>query len=836
MITFDVPEPGPTKNATATWPEITPQSPLPDITLSMTIDGSKPPHSGLVTIVGKESIDRGIRIKANRVTVMGMRIKGFVAGDAIQVDGVGESTIGGSTPGAGNHLFENSTGIYVNGSGAVDNTIHGNCIGAPDCSVDLDAANEVNFQVGVYVANGPTKTRIGGLGTGEGNTILGGVIVKDDDTDQASVQQNILAVRAEQLQGLDREPLGLPFDLEGDGPSCNPWIDGDGPNDGMPPPRILELTATQVTGITKPGAVVEVYEVVESGSDRGRYFARHVKPIGHASADGSGKFTVALSLNDGDQVTLTATDVQGSTSEFSQVRRPVIFVPGVAGSTLADKFGRQRWLPARSDFFERQVEDIEEMTLYTDGKTGALNLEVTGVLEFYPVEAYKVIYGPMLNYLKTHGLVGARGNANPGTIDLWRYPYDWRKRLDETAKGLKDLVSVVTGDIDEAVARSCEVDILAHSMGGMVSGVYLNTPENEKHVQNRVHRYVSIATPYLGTPKVVGAHTMGYIFEMEKKRVLGQRLFFYSVPIPWGKIITLARNMPAAYATLPSRSYWAAAMLPGEHFLVDLDNKPLVGYDNTKKFLTANKVNASYKPQGLARHGDLWTDQESAVHGLIDDWRDRQGPPQIFRLVGQLDDSTPIGWRIDAQELAKKRVRDDYRRETSHPNPQVGITWADNKEHERYRSSLAPVLGAGDKTVAEVSATLGHSAGTGKVDFSGVGSTWIEDFEYYPCEHFQIVQETCVDQSGKKSLDRAIDILKSGYAIVPTHTSKVSTSSSPSIAHASELVYVVGSAPFDVHVEDEHGAHSGPVVIDTLRYVEYGIEDIGYWHNEVAVT
>ncbi len=834
-ITFDVVEAPPTKSAFSSWPEITQESALPVIRTSMVIDASASP----VGLKGKPDIESGLHVQADKVTIKGLRIHSF-KWSGIRVRDASRVTIGGSAGADGNTIWRNATGIYVEGAGSSDIVIQGNCIGTEDCTADLELVNVDNVQIGIEVVDGATKTMIGGLGTDEGNTVLGGIVTRGDDTDQITVQQNVLAVREGKMQGLSGNRLELPLDLDDDGPSCTPWTGATEPNGGMPPPRILELARDKVAGITRPNAIVEIYRVDTTGIDRGRYFARHVEPKGDGVADGDGKFEIAVTLSENDLVAATATDEQGNTSELAQVRRPVVFVPGVAGSTLADPTGRPLWLPY--GIRHSQTRALANLALLPDGATsGAIEYaEVTGILELYPETArYKVIYGPMLAYLEERGFSGAANNLDRLSLDLWRFPYDWRVGLERSADKLKDLVGSITLDTDD-IARSCEVDIVAHSMGGMVSGIYVSN--NSKHVQDRVHRFVTIATPYLGTPKVVAAHTMGYIFDLEKEKwpVIPLPVFFLTIDKPWATIIAMARNMPAAYATLPSPNYWTAAMKPGDDYLVDFGGRPLIGHDATFAFMTGAKVDGLGRPHGLGRNAELWSNQQAAVHSAIDDWNDWMGPPQIFRLVGSIANSTAVGWARDASGKTQEKLGT----RTEEEDAPLEIE-ADTPVHTDYRSRLYASTFWGDGTVATLSATLGRAARDPTIwsdpirpgtDFSGVESSdWIEEFEFFPCKHFPIVKSECTnDSKTKRSLDRVIEILRSGYTALPASQPKTEQTTVDAADHAQELAYIFGSSSFAVHVEDDVGVHTGPVWSDSL--MEYGLSEIGYWPNDRATT
>jgi len=91
------------------------------------------------------------------------------------------------------------------------------------------------------------------------------------------------------------------------------WL-GEGTNDHMFPPLLTEVSNLVVRGIAVPYATIEVFSDDE---DEGRWFH------GSTTADASGHFTfTAVAPFTGTNVTATATDADGNTSEFSSAYTP----------------------------------------------------------------------------------------------------------------------------------------------------------------------------------------------------------------------------------------------------------------------------------------------------------------------------------------------------------------------------------------------------------------------------------------------------------------------------------------------------------------------------------
>ncbi|PWH12281.1 MAG: hypothetical protein DDG60_13980, partial [Anaerolineae bacterium] len=82
-------------------------------------------------------------------------------------------------------------------------------------------------------------------------------------------------------------------------------------------------------------------------------------------------------------------------------------------------------------------------------------------------------------------------------VSLFPFPYDWRQPLETTGS---ELGTALDGFLAQAAARpyvrTDKVDIIAHSMGGLVSRAYIQG--NGYH--NNVRRLMTLGTPHLGAP------------------------------------------------------------------------------------------------------------------------------------------------------------------------------------------------------------------------------------------------------------------------------------------------------------------------------------------------
>jgi CSLREA domain-containing protein len=293
-----------------------------------TLIGGDSPGAGNVIFAGNVSINIHPNGSAN-VTVQGNRIGTDAAGSAaigvgnlgINVDGVGGVLIGGPTSGAGNLIAGHSQPINV-GGGASGVVIQGNLIGT-------DASGTralLNYGNGITLATPGVNSTIGGTAPGEGNTIA------------YSCGQGIA------FNGPDHWPIlgnsiysngGLGISLSGNGaPVPNDPGDADtGANDLQNYPVITAASvdngsATLAGTLNSTSATtfrIEFFSNVgcdASGFGEGRTFIGTTDVT--TDIDGNASFgPSSFAVPAGEtEITATATDPDGNTSEFAQCAGP----------------------------------------------------------------------------------------------------------------------------------------------------------------------------------------------------------------------------------------------------------------------------------------------------------------------------------------------------------------------------------------------------------------------------------------------------------------------------------------------------------------------------------
>jgi len=214
--------------------------------------------------------------------------------------------------------------------------------------------------------------------------------------------------------------------------------------------------------------------------------------------------------------------------EFSEV--PIIVIPGIAGSQLVDTTNNNiMWL---SYLDTGPFTRIRGLALNYNGNSIRGN-----------IVANREVYGPSAGGI-TDVIPGVGRESLQVYINLMEdlkeefgeervhfWAYDWRLDNARNAEILAEF-------IDEEFGASTRVDIVAHSMGGLVASRYI--ADGNEH---RIRRLITMGTPFLGSPKVP------YVFATGRLVVVPVR-----GAISPGPMRDISSHMISAYQLLPFRS------------------------------------------------------------------------------------------------------------------------------------------------------------------------------------------------------------------------------------------------------------------------------------------
>ena len=258
-----------------------------------------------------------------------------------------------------------------------------------------------------------------------------------------------------------------------------------------------------------------------------------------------------------------------------QGKPPVIFIPGILGSYLANRrTGETIWpdlrvdseaiaLPISSPVLAQNTDEIVATEVVEDAKVSALIPEIA-------------IYRPMLEALEQYGgYQRGRFDAPPpgGDCDtLYLFAYDWRRDIVESARELGRTIEELKLRLGRPDLR---FDIVAHSMGGLVARYYamygmrdaLDAPvacPDWSGAQN-LNRIIMIATPNAGSINALRVLLRGFsALSFAAPSGVLPRNFGRSLPfVRVGPRVTF--TIPAIYELLPPRGqarFFSAALSP----------------------------------------------------------------------------------------------------------------------------------------------------------------------------------------------------------------------------------------------------------------------------------
>jgi len=207
---------------------------------------------------------------------------------------------------------------------------------------------------------------------------------------------------------------------------------------------------------------------------------------------------------------------------------PVVIVPGIMGSSLNRvSDGEEVWPNGSEMLLSRTDSYLDELVLDNSGEQIAENdMNPTAVIDSVLT---RTAYGNLVDNFTDQGYAS-------GTT-LFTVPYDWR--LD-----VADEVNRLDVTIQKAITSSPsgKINIIAHSMGGLLVKEYLNNLEDTSFVD----KLIIAGVPQLGAPKAFKAIVYG--------DNMGFDAFGADILNP-KRVSVISKNMPGVYELLPTERY-----------------------------------------------------------------------------------------------------------------------------------------------------------------------------------------------------------------------------------------------------------------------------------------
>jgi uncharacterized delta-60 repeat protein len=316
------------------------------------------------------------------------------------------------------------------------------------------------------------------------------------------------------------------------------------------------------------------------------------------------------------------------TSTPAPPQRPLIFIPGITGSYLnRASDGSELW-PGLLTFHDGLSLDPDDPITDVIASGAIRQVTFLGIVT--------QIYGPLLDALAN---AGYRPNSNPPT--LFVFPYDWRKSNADNAIALKNFIVDV-----RAMHSGSDVDIVAHSMGGMLAQRYiLDNPNGSHHVA----KLITIATPWLGAPKVVNTLETGEFFDGISNLIVMQ-----------STLKKLVEFFPGAHELIPTPRYFDLGGHPFKEAGWDINHDGSANQDYT--FRQMYDLLNQRHPRSLPATNGLSFHNKAGQDGWIDG-NDGTGV-QYYHLYGFRSGADTIGTVIATRlclfTLSRQCIPVDY--------------------------------------------------------------------------------------------------------------------------------------------------------------------------------
>ncbi len=229
-----------------------------------------------------------------------------------------------------------------------------------------------------------------------------------------------------------------------------------------------------------------------------------------------------FSINENEHIICTFDNIK------PQTKNPVLIVPGVIGTELFD--GSEKLWPDVTRMLIDPSDNFMDSLQFGNDLKSLDSLVSTG--QVLGKEVTLDYSDGLINEFTNQGYVEGQ--------DLFTFPYDWRygvsgKYLDGTTNA--DLLAAKIQDILKQTG-SDKVDIVAHSLGGLIVKEYAM----EHPADNHIGKAVFVGVPNTGSLVAVKALIQGDNFG-----VLG---------LSDSEMKKISANLPASYDLLPSQEYY----------------------------------------------------------------------------------------------------------------------------------------------------------------------------------------------------------------------------------------------------------------------------------------
>lgn len=280
--------------------------------------------------------------------------------------------------------------------------------------------------------------------------------------------------------------------------------------------------------------------------------------------NGDGTFQEAINLSSNtDFSTISVPSLNRSrcrwqTSSVSD-KTPLIFIPGVMGSHLRiSGTTNNLWpgLPWGTDHELLSLAPGEQEDIIANDVIRTAYGDKYSPLIFYLIDGgYREYFVDDIVSRRTYN--GCDLTQRDRIPSLFIFAYDWRKSNADSAEELEEYIRCIHRFYPES-----QVDIVAHSMGGLVARRYIL---NESQAKNNhyINKLITIGTPWLGAPAALHRLETGQ---------LGNT----NILVSPNEIKRLLEFFPGAHELLPSATYFDITESPFIETGWDIDEDGLI--------------------------------------------------------------------------------------------------------------------------------------------------------------------------------------------------------------------------------------------------------------------
>ena len=243
----------------------------------------------------------------------------------------------------------------------------------------------------------------------------------------------------------------------------------------------------------------------------------------------------------------------GSSTDYYRsfnVKTPIIIVPGVMSSTLVDG-NDELWLDLASMYLSQSDSYLYQLALDENGNSINPNIRAQEVIK-HPAQLpfFKQLYNisNLAGYFM--GMERRLSEYQGPEPSFFYFPYDWRLDLSITADHLHNKINEVL-----ALTGATRVNVIAHSLGGMLGKRYIMMNSGSHQVKN----FIQIGTPNLGALKIFFPLRYGMIdFPLLDQYIYDPVLDGDDCYDDDGnsKPCGISRNFPPVYQLAPSEEFF----------------------------------------------------------------------------------------------------------------------------------------------------------------------------------------------------------------------------------------------------------------------------------------